>query len=106
MQTHTVGAVSSNPALVTMKNTIGEEGNRKSPRKSISIEKTLKVLFLVSAKLEIEYATQKKTAGDHLIKSPSLEKFRALSLVSACRARNRVCDAVVSDGRILLYSSH
>ena len=40
MRTHNAGVVSLNPGGVTIKSTIGEEGNGKLPHKSTSLENT------------------------------------------------------------------
>ena len=56
MHTHNVGVMSSNPACVTIKAPLtGKTSQRKPPHKSTFLEK---LRALVSAKLEIEYATQ------------------------------------------------
>ena len=45
-------------SMCHFKNAIGEEGNGKPPQKNPLPKKKLRALSLVSAKLEIEYATQ------------------------------------------------
>ena len=58
------------------KNAIGEEGNLKLPHEIYFPRKNSRALSLVSATLEIEYATTllaRKAMGTHRVKSASLE---------------------------------